>query len=270
MPSDTTPPIGAKPAPSGSTPPQPGGSSPLISVIIVCKDPGPRLKEAIASIWAQHVSPLPEIIVVDGGSEDGSRVWLVSQRPRLGTLIMEPDKGIYEAMNKGVAAARGEWVFFLGADDKFYHDAVLNRAQGELKQTTAGIAVGEIAYEDGRIYRYEANPNRVARNFVHHQGAFYRRSLFTDCGTFDPSLMVMGDYDFNLRVWKKGVAFATLPLRITTCGVGGLSDSGQWLGYGEEIKVRHRYFSSLACLLWDAGSVVRFIRKMFVKRPKAH
>ena len=242
--------------------------SPLISVIIVCKDPGLRLRDALASVWEQHISPLPEIIVVDGGSDDGSRVWLASQRARLATLVMEPDKGIYEAMNKGIALAHGEWVMFLGADDKLYHDAVLNRVQTALKQSTAGVAVGEIAYEDGRIYRFDPKPNRVARNFVHHQGAFYRRTLFAEHGNFDASLMVMGDYDYNLRLSQKGVAFAPLPLRITTCGVGGLSDSGQWLGYGEEITVRHRHFPAWKCWLADLGSAVRFVRKMFVRRGR--
>ena len=74
----------------------PPESSPLISVIVVCKDPGLRLRDALASVWAQHISPLPELIVVDGGSEDGSRVWLASQRARLATLLMEPDRGVYD------------------------------------------------------------------------------------------------------------------------------------------------------------------------------
>ena len=183
----------------------PPESSPLISVIVVCKDPGLRLRDALASVWEQHVSPLPEIIVVDGGSEDGSRVWLASQRARLALLIMEPDKGVYDAMNKGLAAAHGEWVFFLGADDKLYHDGVLNRAQPGLKQATAGIVVGEIAYDDGRVYQLASKPNRVARNFVHHQGAFYRRSLFAEHGNFDPTLGVMGDSTstcgFGRKAW---------------------------------------------------------------------
>jgi len=243
--------------------------SPLISVIIVCKDPGPPLKDALASVWAQHISPLPELIVVDGGSEDGSRVWLASQRARLATLVLEPDQGIYEAMNKGLAVAHGEWVLFLGADDKFPHDGVLSRAQSALKQTTGGVAVGEIAYTDGRIYSLPAKPKLAARNFVHHQGAFYRRALFAEHGNFDASLAVMADYDFNLRLWKKNVPFSALPLRISVCGAGGLSDSGEWRGYQEEITVRHRHLPGWKCWLWDLGSVIRFIRKKFSRRPPA-
>lgn len=240
--------------------------SPLISVIVVCKNPDLALRETLASVWAQHISPLPELIVVDGSTEDGTRVWLASQRARIATLIMESDKGIYDAMNKGLAKATGEWVIFLGADDKFFHDGVLNRVQTALKQITAGVAVGEIAYDDGRVYSLPKHPKPVERNFVHHQGAFYRRSLFAEYGTFDPALMLMGDYDFNLRLWSKKVAFVPLPLRICLCGSGGLSDSGSWQGYGEEITVRHRHYPGWKCWLWDFGAVVRFVRKMFTKR----
>jgi putative colanic acid biosynthesis glycosyltransferase len=226
------------------------------------------MREALASVWAQHISPAPELIVVDGSTEDGSRVWLASQRARIATLIMESDKGIYDAMNKGLAKATGEWVIFLGADDKFVHDGVLNRVQTALKQVTGGVAVGEIAYDDGRIYSFPKQPKPVERNFVHHQGAFYRRALFTDHGVFDPTLQVMGDYDYNLRLWKKGVVFSPLPLRVSLCGPGGVSDSGQWLGYQEEITVRHRHFAGWKCWLWDLGSVIRFVRKIFVRGSK--
>lgn len=254
------------PPASNSRPPLSGATTPLISVIIVCKDPGPKLKEALASVWAQIAMP-SEIIVVDGGSDDGSRVWLASQRARLGTLIMEPDQGVYEAMNKGLAVAKGDWVLFLGADDKLYHDAVLNRASSSLRQAADGVVVGEAAYTDGRIYRLAAKPNAAERNFVHHQAAFYRRSLFTEHGNFDATLKIMGDYDTNAKLLKKGVKFTSLALRISTCGVGGLSDAGGWAGYQEEITVRHRYFPGWKCWLWDLGSVIRFVRKMFVKKP---
>jgi glycosyltransferase involved in cell wall biosynthesis len=254
--------------PPESTSPIPAQSSPLISVIVVCKNPDLALRETLASIWAQHISPMPELIVVDGSTEDGSRVWLASQRARIATLIMEDDRGVYDAMNKGLAKATGEWVIFLGADDKFFHDGVLNRVQSALKQIPAGVAVGEIAYDDGRIYSLPKHPKPVERNFVHHQGAFYRRTLFTEHGLFDASLQIMGDYDYNLRLWQKKVVFAPLPLRITQCGTGGLSDSGQWLGYQEEITVRHKHYAGWKCWLWDLGSVIRFVRKQFTKKKR--
>jgi glycosyltransferase involved in cell wall biosynthesis len=235
-------------------------AAPPVSVIVACKNPGARLPAALASVWEQRWIT-PELIVIDGGSTNGTREWLESQRERIATLVSEPDGGVYDAMNKGIAAAHGEWVLFLGADDRLMGEMVLSEALNWMKKTEAGVAAGEAAYDDGRIYKLRSHVNPLARNFVHHQAAFYRRSLFGENGTFDASLAVMGDYDFNLRLWKNRVRFKPLPLRIAACGVRGLSDSGHWLGYREEITVRHRYFSTPRCLLWDVLSMVRFLRK---------
>ena len=242
-------------------------AAPALSVILVCKNPGPRLQAALASVWAQlHIHP--EIIVIDGGSTDGSREWLTAQRARLTTLVSEPDAGLYLAMNQGIALATGAWILFLGADDRLVGDMVLSEALNWMNKTEAGVAAGEVAYDDGRIYKLRSNVNPCARNFVHHQGTFYRRSLFAENDAFDTSLAVMADYEFNVRLWKNRVRFKPIPLRIAACGTGGLSDSGRWRGYREEIAVRHRYFSFGRCLVWDALSVVRYVRKKIVRLGK--
>jgi glycosyltransferase involved in cell wall biosynthesis len=242
-------------------------AAPALSVILVCKNPGPRLQAALASVWAQlHIHP--EIIVIDGGSTDGSREWLTAQRARLATLVSEPDAGLYPAMNQGIALATGAWILFLGADDRLVGDMVLSEALNWMNKTEAGVAAGEVAYDDGRIYKLRSNVNPCARNFVHHQGTFYRRSLFAENDAFDTSLAVMADYEFNVRLWKNRVRFKPIPLRIAACGTGGLSDAGRWRGYREEIAVRHRYFSFGRCLVWDALSVVRYVRKKIVRLGK--
>ena len=212
-------------------------ASPLISVIVACRNPGARLRAALESVWDQQPAA-PELVVVDGASTDGTRGWLEENRTRIATLVSEPDQGVYDAMNKGLAAARGEWVLFLGADDMLAGDSVLAEASHWLGKTSAGVAAGEAVYADGRVYALPLRPRVVARNFVHHQAAFYRRTLFAENGGFDATLAIMGDYDLNLRLWKNRVAFRPLPLRIATCGTGGLSDAGRWAGYAEEIRVR--------------------------------
>lgn len=238
-------------------------AAPLVSLIVVCRNPGPALRAALASVRAQTAAA--EVIVIDGASTDGTAAWLEKQRKHLAALVSEPDGGVYDAMNKGVALARGEWILFLGADDRLAADGVLAEAARWLTRTDAGVAAGEIAYTDGRVYRMRSRVNPRARNFVHHQGAFYRRQLFAEQGGFDPTFAVMADYELNLRLWKRRVAFKPVPLRIAVCGAGGLSDRGAWRGYREEIAVRHRYYSPLRCLGWDALSVVRYARKKIVR-----
>jgi glycosyltransferase involved in cell wall biosynthesis len=239
-------------------------AAPTLSVIVVCKNPGSRLHAALASVWDQrHVQP--ELIVIDGGSNDGTAAWLEARRAQIATLVSEPDQGVYDAMNKGVARARGEWVYFLGADDRLAGDMVLSETINWMKKTESGVVVGEAAFDDGRIYKLRSNVNAIARNFVHHQGAFYRRTLFDENDRFDVSLRVQADYDFNVRLWKGRVRFKPIPLRIAACGTGGISDGGRWRVYREEITVRHRYFPVSRSLLWDFLSVVRYVRKRGVR-----
>lgn len=244
-------------------------STPTISVIVACKNPGTRLHAALASVWEQrHVAT--ELIIVDGASTDGTPAWLRARRDRIATLISEPDAGVYFALNKGIAHARGEWLYFLGADDRLAGDMVLSETVNWMRKSEAGVVAGEAAYDDGRIYRLRSRPNAIARNFVHHQAAFYRRTLFAENGDFDTTFAIQADYDFNLRLWKSRIRFKPLPLRIAACGIAGLSDGGGWRVYREEMTIRHRYFSTLRCLPWDAGSVIRYLRKKIVRNAARH
>ena len=239
-------------------------AAPTLSVIIVCKNPGPRLATALASVWSQRHAH-PELVVIDGASTDGTREWLEAHRAKIAVLISEPDHGIYDAMNKGIAAARGDWILFLGADDRLVGEMVLAETFETLTSTSAGVVTGQAAFDDGRIYQLATHVRPLARNFVHHQATFYRRALFDENGVFDTSLRVMGDYDFNLRLWKNSVRFKPIPLRISACGIAGTSDGGDWRVYREEITVRHRYAPAWRCWFWDALSVVRFLRKQLVR-----
>jgi GT2 family glycosyltransferase len=236
--------------------------APLISVVLVCRNPGPRVREALASVWSQTNVEV-ENIVIDGASTDGTREWLEAQRPRLGMLVSEPDTGVYDAMNKGIAAARGAWLLFLGADDRLA-DGVLTRLAPVLARSAAGIVAGEAVYEDGRVYR-PGPREAVRRNFVHHQAAFYRRELFVTHGGFTPDLPTKADYEFNLRLLQSGVTFQTVADRVAICGCGGLSDAGSWSSYREEITARHRHISAWRCWLWDIGSIVRYLRKKMLR-----
>ncbi len=239
-------------------------SPPLLSVILVCKNPGAAIAAALASVWVQYGASV-ETVVVDGASVDGTTEWLAAHRARITTLLAEPDRNVYEAMNKGVAAARGEWLLFLGADDRIADAQVLRMMDPILRDARGDVLVGESMYDDGRVYRLQA-PLRVRpRNFAHHQATFYRRRLFTEHGLYDSTLRVMGDYEFNLRLWKRGVEFVPVGQRIALCGIRGLSDAGRWLGYAEEIRVRHRHFPAWQCWTWDLLAIARHLRKKLLR-----
>lgn len=202
-----------------------------------------------------------EAVVIDGASTDGTAAWLEQTRSRIPVMISEPDRGIYDAMNKGVAAAHGEWILFLGADDRIADSTVLARLATRLVTTEADVVSGVALFNDARRYPPGKLRHAVHRNFLHHQATVYRRRLWTEHGNFDAGLRLMGDYDFNLRLLKAGALFEGVETVVTICASGGASDAGSWRGYREEITVRHRHFPASHCWLWDVGSVVRYLRK---------
>ncbi len=234
--------------------------NPLISVIVVCRNPGPRLRDALASVWEQSDVTV-DVVVIDGASTDGTPAWLHEQRARIDSLVSEPDRGVYDAMNKGVRLARGEWILFLGADDCLIDPGVLAEASRTLQDTSASVVVGSARYEDGRRYRFASTRHAIRRNFVHHQAALYRRDVFATHGAFDAQLRYQADYDYNLRLLHADLVFHPLELTLSTCGRGGLSDAGHWANYCEEIVIRHRHFPAWRCWAWDMGSVFRYLRK---------
>ena len=244
---------------------------PLVSIILVCRNPGPQVETALESTWRQQGAEA-ETIVIDGASTDGTREWLEARRARLTVLVSEPDRGVYDAMNKGLAAARGEWIIFLGADDHWAAPDTIAQASEILAQASVGVVAGRARFADGRVYAPQPGA-AIRRNFVHHQAAFYHRSLFARQGGFDLRLGIQADYDLNLRLLHAGVAFTCLPHLIAHCGTGGLSDGGAWRNYREEITVRHRHFPAWRCWPWDLISLVRFVRKRLVRlarvRPAA-
>lgn len=239
---------------------------PLVSIILVCRNPGPQVHAALESIWRQR-SADAETVVIDGASTDGTREWLESRKARLAVLVSEPDRGLYEAMNKGLAAAQGDWIIFLGADDRWAAADTIAQAGEILRRADAGIVAGLARFADGRIY--DPQPAAaIRRNFVHHQATFYRRSLFARYGMFDLRFGIQADYDLNLRLLHAGVSFTSLPHLIAHCGIGGVSDGGSWRNYREEITVRHRHFPAWRCWPWDFVSVLRYFRKRILLRKR--
>lgn len=233
--------------------------APTLSVIVACKNPGSRLSTALSSVWEQQHVQL-ELLVIDGGSTDGSREWLEARRDRCAAVMFEEDGGAFAAMNRGVACARGDWIYFLGTQDRIAGDRVLSETINWTRKTEAGVVAGEAAFDDGRIERLRSNANPIARNFVPRPAAFYRRTLFEENGGFDPSLTVMADYEFNVRLWKGRVRFKPIPVRVAACGVGGPPVVSPWQEFREEIAVRHRYFSAARALPWDALTLLRYVR----------
>lgn len=212
---------------------------PLISVITVVYNARSTLRATIESVLNQD-DKLVEYWIIDGGSTDGSLDIIRQYSDKLAGWISEPDKGIYDAMNKGIDRANGSWIYFIGGDDTLRPD--IAREIKSYLTPQYSIVFGDVLFDNGHRMRSFLGPRTVFQNTVHHQSAFYNSSLFADY-RYDPTLTINSEYDIHLRVyiWKSATHY--VPLIIADCAVGGAS-SDLSRSLKETNRVRARYLSS--------------------------
>lgn len=221
-------------------------TAPLISIIIAIFNGKATLQQCIESV-AQQTYSNKELIVIDGGSKDGTVDLLKANQEKIVYWISEPDSGIYNAWNKGLAQARGDWICFIGADDYFWDATVLERmaAHLEMLPTSILVAYGQIMLvsNDRETPRPKGEPWSQIKGFfkqfmcIPHVGTMHRRSLFEQHGKFDESFSIAGDYELLLRELKTGDA-AFFP-NIIAAGqrLGGVStDTTNYLKTLREVR----------------------------------
>ncbi|HVI43717.1 MAG TPA: glycosyltransferase family 2 protein [Chitinophaga sp.] len=174
-----------------------------ISIIIATFNVAKELRECLQSITAQSFKSI-EIVVVDAGSADETVSILKDYKGGHSLVwVSEPDKGIYDALNKGVRLAKGKWLHFLGADDRLLPD--FSKLAAELKSENT------VYYGISRAY-YPAQPRniglfagkfssyRMSRNCLNHQAILYPAAVFQKY-SYDLRYKVCADYALNIRVW---------------------------------------------------------------------
>ena len=189
---------------------------PLVSIIVVTKNSATTLRKTLESIKAQTYKNV-EVIAIDGASTDNTVAIFKKYKDILGYLVSEPDKGVYDAMNKGVKAAKGDIIYFLNSNDSFYNKDVLQKVIDEFIRTKALIVYGDIYfqapkdknivckdYEGNRVFRYNhiIDVNSMINYGICHQVVFYSKQIFDNVGLYDLNFPIYADHDFNIRAWK--------------------------------------------------------------------
>jgi GT2 family glycosyltransferase len=197
-----------------------------------------------------------ELVVVDGGSEDGTAEWLaraVPARPDSRIIWTSmPDMGIADAWNKGVALSSGEWLLFLGADDRLSSEHDFQSVVESLDSVSEHVMVVgmpvSIVSPSGTLITTLAPRLGCAGAFpvtssLPHQGVFHRRAIWRRLGPFDASFMIASDYEFLLRAWASGLeirVFESAPPPVQMC-FGGLSKESPLRNLAEFRAIRRAY-----------------------------
>jgi putative colanic acid biosynthesis glycosyltransferase len=197
-----------------------GSLQPLVSIVTVVFNGAKTLEATIQSVAAQTYQNI-EFIVIDGGSTDDTCEILAKYNSVIRSWVSERDRGLYDAMNKGLDRCHGEWVLFLGADDTLCtRDTIENVVRQA--DPTADLVYGDVNMTDGSQFATAFNARLLLRNTIHHQGAFYSKKCFAEF-RYDTKYRICADYQLNLRLYQQGARGHKLPFPIALCAVGGVS-----------------------------------------------
>jgi|JI9StandDraft_1071089.scaffolds.fasta_scaffold24607_2 putative colanic acid biosynthesis glycosyltransferase len=214
---------------------------PLVSIIIPVFNAQTTLSKTIDSVTGQSYKNL-ELILIDGGSTDGTLNIIESYKSVITYYSSEKDAGVYDAMNKGIDRANGDWIYILGSDDELYSndviENVMDRDLSEVRLIFGNVINTEKEHRIvPQIHRSSIGWQLIFRNTIHQQSAFYHRTLFEET-KFNTDYRVLSDYAFHIGLWRKGVSSLYLDKTIAKCKAQGLSKNFSWPLYEEEIRMK--------------------------------
>jgi glycosyltransferase involved in cell wall biosynthesis len=222
-------------------------SNPLISVITINYNDANGLEHTVASVHKQSYKPI-EYIVIDGGSTDGSRSYLENNSELITHWVSEPDTGIYNAMNKGIAKATGMYVLFLNSGDTFYSETALASFIPYVA-SQKDIYYGNIQVLGGKV-RIQTYPEEVSfayfvKKTLPHPAALIKRSCLETL-PFDETLQIVSDWKFFTQgICKHGFTYQYVNAVISSFRMDGISSTNPNLVKEERLKVLETDFSGL-------------------------
>jgi glycosyltransferase involved in cell wall biosynthesis len=197
-----------------------------LSIITINYNNLEGLKRTVESVLNQTWQEF-EYIVIDGDSSDGSAIYLESQSDNIDYWISEPDKGIYNAMNKGIIHAKGEYLLFLNSGDYFFANGVLE--SGNSCFNTFDIIYFNLNFKDNLKLFVVSYPEQLEfshfiKDTLPHPASLIRKSLFETVGLYDENLKIVSDWKFFiLCVCKYNSTYFKINEILTTFCMDGMS-----------------------------------------------
>ena len=212
------------------------------SIITINYNNRDGLRKTIESVVNQSYQDF-EYIVIDGGSTDGSREVIEEYAEHIDYWVSEPDKGIYNAMNKGIRVAHGDYLNFMNSGDYFYDEDVLRNT---LPHLNADIVTGKSINEDfsSRPFHVSTNPTMIQfyHNTVDHQASFIARKLFEDT-LYDEKYKIVSDWKFYIeKIIFQNCSFSLIPVTVAIFQNGGISEVQKELNDVERMDVLGKLF----------------------------
>ncbi|MFZ1538463.1 MAG: glycosyltransferase family 2 protein [Chromatiaceae bacterium] len=277
--------------------------SPYFSIILPVLNAEQTIRKALSSIQRQTFQDF-ELLVLDGGSTDQTLQQVARFGGTRSRLVSEADYGVYDAMNKGISLAKGQWLYFLGADDCLYEDSTLQKVEEAIRGVPeARLIYGNVLRPGQILYGGRFTYRTLLERSICHQSLFYRKDVFGLFGYYNMKYLVYADQAFNFKLFygldESAIIF--VDQIIARFSEGGLSsrefDNAFWRDipkiYADAIKndgpkivyrglargeIAHFYFSAVpdpfchkiraaAILAWQGRSLqpVRLLRRPLIQ-----
>ena len=203
----------------------------IVTIITVCRNHAQELERTIRSVESQTWQE-KEYLVIDGASTDDTLDVIKAHEASITRWISEPDQGIYDAMNKGVRMAQGEWVIFMNAGDTFASDDTLQRVFGSPQN--ADVIYGDVI--KGELVKKAEAPRNAHRMFYCHQSAFVRTRCLREF-PFDIRHRMSADFKQVKQLYLSGKTFLQLDFPVANFDTQGVSNRNRSAGLYDNIQV---------------------------------
>ena len=203
----------------------------IVTIITVCRNHAQELERTIRSVESQTWQER-EYLVIDGASTDDTLDVIKAHEASITRWVSEPDQGIYDAMNKGVRMAQGEWVIFMNAGDTFASDDTLQRVFGSPQN--ADVIYGDVI--KGELVKKAEAPRNAHRMFYCHQSAFVRTRCLREF-PFDIRHRMSADFKQVKQLYLSGKRFRQLDFPVANFDTQGVSNRNRSAGLYDNIQV---------------------------------
>jgi len=243
--------------------------TPKFSIITVTYNASTTLERTILSVISQTYHDR-EFILIDGASTDSTMEIVNKYRDRFTAIISEPDKGLYDAMNKGIALAKGDYVCFLNAGDELHEDDTLQKMVHSIRELNElpDVLYGETDIVDQhghfvRKRRLSAPENLNWRSFKHgmlvcHQAFFAKRSL---AEPYDLNYHYSADFDWCIRIMKKSKNLFNTHLILIDYLDEGLTTRNHKASLSERLHIMAKHYGWVSTCLMHGWFVIRALIK---------
>lgn len=236
-----------------------------ISIITVVLNNEKTIERTILSVLKQDYQDI-EYILIDGGSTDSTLKIIKKYRNKINVLISEKDRGIYDAMNKGIKNSSGDIIYFLNADDEFYDEKVISDIakqiikRKEFDYFYGGIVSRNIFGGESENIKMKEIPNKaiISGKNIPHQALFVSRYLFEKLGLFDLRYKINGDYEWECRLVKNDYKGLYIERIISYYNQTGFSSKISWDPYKERFQIIYNYFGIFPLLYFFCYSLFKF------------